>query len=116
MIAEQLIRGSDNQIRIVLTEDGSPLIGNWLTLDIHFGGVTIHRDVNGNGVTLDSATGLLTITPADLTAPEIAAIDELTTSNSYRVQIVITSVLNDDGVVFGGKGSDGIFFFVSDRP
>lgn len=116
MIAEQFIRDSDNQIRLVLTENDDPLIGNWTALDIHFGGVTLHRDVNGDGVTLDSATGLLTITPADLTVDEIADIDALTVDTSHRVQIVVTSVLNDDGVVFGGKGSDGIFFFISDKP
>jgi hypothetical protein len=116
MIAEQFIRNSDNQIRLILTENSIAITGNWISVDIYFGGITLHRDVDGDGISLDPLTGLLTITPADLTSAEKLEIDGLTASSSHRVQIVIHSVLNDDGAVFGGRGSDGIFFFISDKP
>lgn len=116
MISEQLIRGADNQIKLVLTEDGVPISGAWTGLDIHIGDVVITRTADGDGVTLSTSTGMLIINPADLTAPEVAALDALNKNRSYKVQIVVTSVLNDDGAVFGGNGSDGIYFFISDKP
>jgi hypothetical protein len=56
------------------------------------------------------------ISPADLAAPEITALAALIPSRIYPVQIVVTSTLNDDGVVFGGPGSMPIVFHVSDKP
>jgi hypothetical protein len=35
---------------------------------------------------------------------------------NYRVQIIVTSINNDDGAVFGGDGSDRIVFLISDKP
>lgn len=117
MVIEQFIRNSDNQIRIALLEDGVAISGLWDELDIYFGGVQIHRTADTQGVALSTVTGVLTINPADLAADELTAIDLLTPNRVYRVKIVVTSSPNnDDGVVFGGPGSGGIVFNVTDKP
>lgn len=115
MPIEQFIRGSDNQIKLTLTEDGEAVAGAWTELDICIGPVQIHRDADGNGISLSDVTGLLTITPADLAVDEIAALRALSARQSYPVKIIVKSVLNDDGAVFGA-GSDRIIFTISDRP
>lgn len=115
-VIEQLIRDSDNLIKLQLTEDGAAISGAWTGLDITFGGVTITRTADGDGVTLSTATGILSISPGDLKTTEKSAIDLLQVGNSYRAQIVVTSTLNDDGVVFGGQGSTAILFAISDKP
>ena len=112
---EQLIRNSDNLIKLTLKEDGVAISGAWDELDVWIGGVQIHRIVDGDGITLSDSTGLFTLSPGDLTAPEKAALDLLPTGR-YRAQIIVTSALNDDGAVFGGEGSGGIFFQISDKP
>ncbi len=116
MISEQLVRHSDNQIRLILTEDGDPITGAWTSIEIFLGGISILRTQNEDGITLSTTTGLFTLNPADLTAPEVLLLDTLTAGVGYRVQIVIKSAINDDGAVFGGEGSDSIFFFISDKP
>jgi hypothetical protein len=116
MPLEYFIRGSDNQVKLTLTEDGLPVAGAWTSLDIWIGDdVQITRANDGDGVTLSTTTGILTISPADLTAPEIAELAELSTLKLYRVRIVVTSGLND-GAVFGGPGSDAILFRIGDKP
>lgn len=115
-VLERLIRNSDNQIKLTLTEDGVNISGLWSALDIFFGDVTIHRTANGDGVTLSAVTGVLTINPADLTVDEKAAIDLLSSGRNYRAQIVVTSTTNDNGAVFGGDGSTAIYFHISDKP
>lgn len=116
MPIEYFIRDSDNQIKMTLTEDDDPVIGAWTELDIYFGGVALHRTADGDGVSLNTSTGLLTLTPSDLTALEKADIAELSTRKSYAVRIVVKSALNDDGAVFGGSGSGKIIFLLSDAP
>lgn len=115
-VLEQFIRDSDNQIKLTLTEDDEPISGIWTGLDIHFGGVTISRAADGNGVSLNTSTGILIISPGDLTTDEKAAIALLRADRNYRAQIVVTSTLNDDGAVFGGNGSTAILFHISDKP
>lgn len=115
-VIESFIRHSDNQIKLTLTEDDEAVSGEWTQLDININGALISRAANGNGVTLDASSGLLTISPADLLSAEKAAIDTLTTARIHRVQIVVTSSVNDDGAVFGGKGEDQIYFRISDKP
>ncbi len=116
-VIEQFIRGSDNQIKVILTEDGSPIVGEWTDLEIFVDGVSmITRTVDGDGVTLSAITGVLTINPGDLTAPEKALFDALTAYQFYPVEIVVTSTAADDGAVFGGNGSTRIKFQVSDKP
>ncbi len=116
MSIEYFIRGSDNQIKLTLTEDDEPVFGAWDAVDIYFGGKTIHRDNDGDGVSLDTATGVLTIAPGDLTDGEQADIATLVPNRMYRARIVITTTLNNDGAVFGGAGSDPLYFHVSDKP
>lgn len=115
-MTEQFIRGSDNQIRIQLTEDDVAISGAWTVLDIWVGTVNIHRTADGDGVTLDTSTGILTINPGDLTTAEKTALGGLDRETLHRGQIVVTSALNDDGVVFGGPGAERLNFYVSDKP
>jgi hypothetical protein len=117
MPIENFVRGGDNQIKLTLTEDGAAISGDWDALDIWFGGVHLTRSENGDGITLDTSNGLLTLTPADLLADEIAAIRALSARESYRVRIVLTSVVNDDGAVWGGNPAlTDIIFVISDKP
>ena len=117
MATEYFIRDSDNLIKLTLTEDGVPISGAWSAVDIVVDGTTvIHRTGDGNGVTLDTTTGLLTISPGDLTADEKALFAVFTPERIYRTQIVVTSALNDDGAVFGGPGSELLYFYISDKP
>lgn len=116
MPVEQFIRNSDNLIKLTLTEDDVAISGAWSSLDIVIGGVTIHRTGDGNGVTLDTTNALLTISPGDLTTGEKDALALLQSHRSYETQIVVTTVLNDDGAVFGGSGSEPLYFHISDKP
>lgn len=110
-VTEPFIKGSDNQIVLTLTEDGQAISGAWTQIDIFIGhAAKITRNADGNGVALDTATGVLTITPGDL-VEDLAAL-----SGKYRVQIVITDPTNDDGAVFGGADSDQLFFMFSEKP
>lgn len=114
-IVERFIRGSDNQIKLALTEDGELVDGAWTGLEIHFGGVVLERAASGDGVELSEA-GVLVITPANLLPDEITAIDALPVGTYPKVRIVVTSALNDDGAVFGGPGSTSIIFHINDKP
>lgn len=114
-VVEQLIRGSDVQIKLTLTEDGLPISGAWDSIEIYIGDVLIERNADGDGVSLSTSTGVLILTPADLTTLEKTALDALN-FQLYPVRIVVVSTLNDDGVVFGGNGSTRILFNISDRP
>jgi hypothetical protein len=116
MPIEQFVRHSDNQIKITLTEDDEAVSGAWDSLDIWIGSVNIHRDDSADGVTFSTSTGLLTITPADLTSDEQDDLDALSAKRSYLVRIVVTTALNDDGAVWGGVGSEKIIFTISDKP
>lgn len=117
MPTEYLIRNSDNQIKLTLTEDGIPIAGAWTELDIYIDTVhVIHRTANGDGVSLDTATGLLIITPGDLTVSEKADLALFQPYWSHQTQIVVTTTLNDDGAVFGGDGAEPLVFYISDKP
>ena len=116
MPIENLVRNSDNQIRLTLTENGEAVTGVWTGLDIWVGAVNLHRDADGDGITLDVATGLLTIIPANLTTDEKTELEALSARRSYRVRIVVTGALIDDGAVFGGDGAEKIIFQMSDKP
>jgi hypothetical protein len=116
MLIEHFIRDSDNQIKMTLTEDGTAISGSWDALDIWIGDdVNLHRENDGDGISL-SSEGLLIITPADLQVAEKEQIAALLKRTNYRVQIIVTSINNDDGAVFGGDGSDRIVFLISDKP
>lgn len=100
-----------------MTEDDIAITGAWTAIDIFIGDAdVIHRTADGDGVTFGTATGLLTITPGDLTTAEKAALALLAAEQYHGTQIVITSALNDDGAVWAGAGADPLYFFVSDKP
>lgn len=116
-VVEQFIRSSDVQIKLTLTEDGLPISGAWSSLEVWVGDeLFIERSADGDGISLSTSTGILIFTPADLTAPEKALFLALTRGQLHPIRIVVFSVLNDDGVVFGGAGSTRILFNVTDRP
>lgn len=116
MPIEQFIRRSDNLIKLTLTEDGDPVSGAWDAIDIIIGGILIHREADGDGVSFDTATGLLTISPGDLTPDEQDALDVFCAKTYQRTQIIVTTTLNNDGAVFGGEGCEILFFHISDKP
>lgn len=118
IVLEQFIRNSDNQIKLTLTEDEEAISGAWSELDIWIQDVHIHRTADGDGVELNTSTGVLILTPSDLLPAELDAVAELSTMRPHRVRIVVTSVLNDEGVVFGGGtgAAMNIYFHVSDKP
>jgi len=115
MAIEYFIRGSDNQIKLTLTEDDLAIFGAWEAVDIYIGSKSIHREVDEDGISLDTSTGILTITPGDLTVDEQADLATLIAGRLYRGRIIVTSTLNDDGAVFGGSGADPLYFHVSDK-
>lgn len=112
MIVEHFIKGSENRVVLTLTEDGVAISGAWTQLDIFIGDLQITRLVDGDGVSLDPVTGILTIIPADLTED----LSALLAGSRHRVQIVVTDATNDDGAVFGGDDSDQLTFFISEKP
>lgn len=116
MPTEHFVRNSDNQIKLTLTEDGIAITGAWTELDIFIAGVEIHRDADADGVELNTSTGLLTLTPGDMTTDEKTELDALSTLCGHRVKIVVYSVINDDGAVFGADGSERIIFMMVDKP
>lgn len=117
MPIEYFVRDSDNQIKLTLTEDAVAISGAWTGLDIFVDGtLVITRTTNGNGITLDTGTGLLTITPGDLTTLEKTAFGLFAAGEYHEVQLVVTSSINDDGAVFGGAGAEPLYFFISDKP
>jgi hypothetical protein len=116
-VVERLVRNSDNLIKLTLTEDGAAISGAWTSLEVHIGDTIVFtRSANGNGITLSVTTGVLTIDPADLSAPELTQLDTLVAGQFYKVRIVVYSASNDDGAVFCGPGSTLLMFHISDKP
>lgn len=110
---EHFIKGSDNQISLTLTEDGDAIAGQWTSLEIWIGDLQIQRAADGDGVALNTSTGVLTITPADLSED----LSSLVVGETYRVQIVVTDAVNDDGALFGGNDSpEWLEFQISQKP
>ena len=109
---DYLVRDSDNQITLTLTEDGTAISNTPTQIEIDIGGVIqITRSPTGDGVAFSS--GVLTITPSDLTED----LSSLQAGRLYRVKIVITDGSQPDGVVFGANDSDAKqYFLISDRP
>lgn len=112
-VTEHFIKGSDNQIKLILTEDGSAISGAWTRLEVWIGDLEIERTTDENGIALNTSTGELTITPADLTED----LSSLVVNRLYRVLIVLVDATNDDGALFGGNDStDRLYFLVSELP
>jgi hypothetical protein len=113
-----LVKGSDTPIEVTLTEDGDPIAVTWTEIEIYIGNpalVTINRTDDEDGVVF--AAGVLTINPADLTAPEIAEIAALADGALLPMWVKVTDATNDDGVDFGAAGSDGVVsVLVQSRP
>ncbi len=111
-VEEYFVKDKNNLVRVILTKDDVPVSGSWTQLDIYFGGVTITRNADGNGVTLDTGgTGELVIDPGDLTE-DLSSVTE----GKYRVKIVLTDTSNNEGVVFGEDGDDTLHFIVREPP
>lgn len=115
-ITEHFIIGSDNEITLTLTEDGTAISGAWTGLDIYIGSpavVTITRTSDGGGVALNTSTGVLTIRVGDLTED----LSALVSGRLYPIWVKLTTATHDDGVDFGGPdSSDQLFFLVTSRP
>lgn len=117
MVTEHFVKDTNNVITLTLTENGVGISGTWTSLEIRIGGlVTITRSSDGDGITLNTTTGVLTIDPGDLLAAEKAAYANLLPGNLYRTYVSVFDSGNDDGVDFGADDSeDGpLFFLVSD--
>ena len=115
-VLEHIIRDTDNQVTMTLTEDGSAITGAWTGLSVWIGSVELDRVADADGITLSTSTGVLTINPGDLEAGEKTALAALTAGKRYRGRITVTTAVNDDGAVFGGDDSPSIYFVLSDKP
>lgn len=112
IVREFFLRGTDNQISITLTENDVAISGAWTRLEIWIGSLEIERNVDGNGVALNTSTGVLTITPADLTEDLSSLVD----GQEYDVLVRVVDSGNDDGAVFGGEDSDARLIFKVSTP
>jgi hypothetical protein len=113
-----LIKGSDNAVTVVLTNDGDPIVVSWTEIDVYIGRpalVTINRTDDEDGV--EFAAGELSITPADLLQPERDAIAALADDTLYELWVRVKDAINDDGVDFGANDSeDAVLVYVQSRP
>jgi hypothetical protein len=112
---EQFIRGSNNLIELILTEDDDPILGVWNTVRIHIGRPSVEiwerNSPGGDGITFDS--GVLAINPGLLLPGESDDLDE----DLYPLWITVESSADVQGVDFGAPDSEDQFFFqVTDRP
>ena len=108
---DYFIRGSDNIISMTLTEDGDPIATSPTEINVVFGGITITRTPDGNGISFSG--GVLEITPGDLTED----FSGLISGKLYPVEVVIKGPGDLNGVVFGGTDSiNKQFFLIDDNP
>ena len=112
-ITEHLVQDSDNTITLTLTEAGSAIALSWTRLDIAFGGVTITRTVNENGITFNS--GVIDLTPGSLSTAEKVLVTALVKPKLYRTYITVIADTEPSGVVFGASDSDNkLYLYVTD--
>ena len=115
-LTEYFIKGSDNGVVVTLTEDSSAISTTATEINVVMykawsaqPALTITRTTfPENGVAFNS--GVLTITPGDLTEDTSV----LTDGHVYRVVITVESAGETNGVVYGGDdSSDKLWFLVS---
>lgn len=113
-ITEHLVAGSDNTITLTLTEASSPISLVWTQLDVVFGGVTITRTANGDGITFSG--GVLNLIPGSLTTAEKAVITALPKPKLFRTYITVTAASEPSGVVFGASDSENKLYLYVTSP
>ena len=119
-VTEQFLKSRNNVITLTLTEDGAAISGSWTDLDIDIIDIksqavalNISRTSDGDGVALNTSTGVLTINEGLLT--EDASV--LKNNKLYRAVVTVKSSTNAQGAVFGGEDStDKLYFYVSAPP
>lgn len=110
---EHLIVDSNNTITLTLTEAGAPITVSYTGLRIVFGGVTLFRSADGDGISLGN--GVLNITPGLLLDAERDAIRALTKPQLYRAYVVVLSSQEPRGVVYGASDSESqLHLYVTD--
>lgn len=109
-LTEHFIKGSDNAIKLTLTEDGSALSGSWARLEVWIGSLEIQRTSESNGIAFSA--GVLSITPADLTED----LSTLIAGRLYRMQVVVANAGGDEFVFGGNDSANKVYFEISDKP
>ncbi len=110
---DRFIKGSDNDITLTLTEDGTAISNTPTDLTVDIGGlVSINRTTfPSNGIAF--ASGIVTITPGDLTEDLSALLD----GTVHRVKVVFIDGSNPNGIVYGGNDSANLQYFeISTTP
>lgn len=109
---EYLVRNSDNTITLNMLENNANVSVTWTQIDIAFGGVTLTRTAEEDGITF--ASGVLDIIPGSLTTAEKAALDALQPASLHRAYITVISALEPSGVQYGAADSDNkLFIYVA---
>lgn len=117
-LTDYLIKNSENAITLTLTEDSSAIgvSPTEISISLYKGysstrALEITRSPTGDGVAYSS--GVVTITPVDLTEDLSTLID----GQLYRAVFLIKTSSQPDGVVFGGNDSaNKIWLMVSTAP
>ena len=86
-------------LQVTLTADDVAITTTWTQIVIYIGTITITRTSNGAGVNLTS--GVLQITPADLTE----TLTDLT-NDRHRVTIRVRDAGNTTGIYYAADDSD----------
>lgn len=106
--AEPFLRGTNNLVELVLTEDGSPVPNLQLAtqIDVNIGGLVLTRNGSGQGVDYSQGQGLVVLNPGEI--PE-----DLTDLPIGWLPATITvfDPTNVQGVRFGGIDSDPRLYF-----
>ena len=114
-VTRHLLKGSDNEVAVLLTQDDVPLIVSWTELSVFIGRkpylVTITRAAPGsNGV--DLASGILTIRPSDLTED----LSALKNGQLYPVIVEVKDGTSTLGNHFAAADSENRLFFHITEP
>jgi len=109
---DYFVRNSDNVITLSLTENDSVISSNAteIVIKMYQGyssqvALTITRTPDGDGVTYSA--GVLEVEPSGLTETLTTLVD----GRVYSVTVLIKTVLEPDGVLFGGADSDDKMFW-----
>ena len=112
ILTDYFIRNSDNIITTTLIEAGAAIVVSPTEIVIDIDGlVTITRSPTGDGVSY--ADGIVTLVPGNLTEDLSALAD----GQTYKVRIIIKTVPQPLGIVFGdGDSANQLRFVVSTKP